>query len=382
MLGKPAFFFSREDLPAVDGYHERAPAALDEFGVNSECVLQLAGQTGRAGKVVSFYAVFNADFHGFVPEPHSTTSGTPIQPARVCRLKQTVRIRYKGGAELTLTQETPGGAVALRIIPTRQEPIECRTAAAMLELIILSIVQGVAEFLPISSSGHLSLLQHLFGIEDTQQLDVFLHLATFFAIVVYFRRPIRESLAMSRAENRRLAANLGLATAVTVAFYLAFRSAIEASFTSVLAVGLGFLATTVVLSATRFRPEPESLTITAAIALAAGLAQGFAIFPGVSRSGSTIACLMLLGIAPPRAGFFSMMMFLPAIAGAVALNHDFTTTIPYSATELAIAFALTFAVSYGSLAFLMRFLRRGKFHHFAAWTFLMFVASLVLYSRD
>lgn len=249
----------------------------------------------------------------------------------------------------------------------------------MLELILLSIVQGIAEFLPISSSGHLSVLQHVFGIEDTQQLDIFLHLATFFAIVTYFRKPIVESMALRESENRELATNLIAATAVTVGFYLVFQAFIDASFTSVLAVGLGFLATTAILGATRFRPEGQAAKITLAVALAAGLAQGLAIFPGVSRSGTTIACLMLLGVAPQQAGFFSMMMFLPAIVGAVVLKNDFATAIPYSGMELTVAFALTFLVSYISLAFLMRFLRRGKFHQFAAWTFVMFLASLALH---
>ena len=248
----------------------------------------------------------------------------------------------------------------------------------MVELIVLSIVQGIAEFLPISSSGHLSLLQHLYGIEDTQQLDIFLHLATFFAIVAFFRKPIRETFDVGRMENRRLIGNLVLATAVTTAFYFVFQKVIDASLESVVVVGFGFLATTVILSATRFRPEGGTMPVTWWIALSVGLAQGLAIFPGVSRSGTTIACLMLLGVAPQQAGFFSMMMFLPAIVGAVVLNGDFAEAIPYSAVELGMAFVLTFAVSYGSLAYLMRFLRRGKFYHFAAWTFLMFLASVGL----
>ena len=204
--------------------------------------------------------------------------------------------------------------------------------------LILGLVQGVAEFLPISSSGHLSILQNWFGMEEPDNLfNVLLHFATLIAVCVVYWRDIVEmiaeffrgaaSLVSRRGERgpvppaRRLVMMVILGT-LPLFLVLPIQDKVEALGGSNLFVGLALLVTGVILfvSDRLARGRKNARTATVADALLVGCAQAVAVIPGLSRSGSTIAAGMAVGFERTFAVRFSFLLSLPAVLGATLLK--------------------------------------------------------------
>lgn len=204
--------------------------------------------------------------------------------------------------------------------------------------LILGLVQGVAEFLPISSSGHLSILQNWFGLEEPDNLfNVLLHFATLVAVCVVYWRDIVEmiaeffrgaaSLVSRRGERgpvppaRRLVMMVILGT-LPLFLVLPIQDKVEALGGSNLFVGLALLVTGVILfvSDRLARGRKNARTATVADALLVGCAQAVAVIPGLSRSGSTIAAGMAVGFERTFAVRFSFLLSLPAVLGATLLK--------------------------------------------------------------
>ncbi len=201
--------------------------------------------------------------------------------------------------------------------------------------IALGLLQGLTEFLPISSSGHLAIAQHFVpGFRQPGLLfDVILHLGTLAAVCVYFWRDLAALLAgrpgnphiLSRAERLRLIVFMAVATLVTGALGIMLRRRVEAAFASLSAVGAMLLVTGVLLltgsalAARVGRGRAERQT-SLADALFVGLAQGLAVMPGISRSGSTIATSLARGLEPAWAARFSFLLSIPAVAGAALVE--------------------------------------------------------------
>ena len=197
---------------------------------------------------------------------------------------------------------------------------------------LLGLVQGLTEFLPVSSSGHLVLAGHLIGLPSTGLVfELLLHLATLAAVVFYYRSDV---MGLFKAVPRALRAprigyhedpevRLGLliiaASIPTAVIGLAFKDHFEALTAYPQAVGGALLVTAVLLLATHFI-QPRQSDLNLRVALLIGLAQGLAITPGISRSGATIALALLLGIATTQAARFSFLISIPAIAGAAILK--------------------------------------------------------------
>jgi len=242
----------------------------------------------------------------------------------------------------------------------------------LVEAAILGIVQGLTEFFPVSSSGHLALVQALFGGRDPGGLlfEVAVHVATLLAIVFFYRVRIA---ALARGLLRRdreaivYCGKLAFATLPAVAVGLTAKEAVEAQFSNPSFVGLALLVTGVIVYSTRAtapraqRPGPGWGT-----AFLIGLAQALAILPGISRSGSTVAMALALGVPPLVAAEFSFLLGVVAITGAAVLM------IP----EIGEASAGTFrAMAVGGGASLIsgllalwlfvRMLDRSLFHHWA-----------------
>ena len=187
----------------------------------------------------------------------------------------------------------------------------------MLEVLILSVLQGVAEFLPISSSGHLVLGKALLGIGDVgMRLDVFLHVGTLLSIFVFYFSVVRRILV--RREWEYVAKVVISAIPVGVVGVL-FKDRLEEAFSSPAFVGGALIATGVVLTATRFMPKGDR-GVSFARALLMGLAQAVAILPGVSRSGMTLAAARAAKVDGEKAAEFSFLMSAPPIAGAAILE--------------------------------------------------------------
>lgn len=254
------------------------------------------------------------------------------------------------------------------------------------------IVQGIAEFLPVSSSGHLTLLKHLFQFEerDIMTLVVVTHAGSLVAIVaIYFR----ELWKFLKPERFHLLCMLILATlpagiAGVLIHHLKWD---DKYFGNLLFVGGGFLITGALLRLTGrpklvARSEAAEGTplekITLRQALIVGFAQMFAIAPGISRSGSTISAGVLCGLQREAAATFSFMLAIPVIGGAVLIkllgavkNADMGGM---GAGPLLLGFAVSALVSLGALKLLLNIIRRGKLYYFG-WYMLALGAAVTLW---
>ena len=189
----------------------------------------------------------------------------------------------------------------------------------ILNAAILGIVQGLCEFLPVSSSGHLVLLQNIFGIEEGALFfDVMLHMGTLVAVFAVYYKKI---WALLKKPFQRLTLLLVISTLATVVLALLFKDTFESAFGGGL-LGFGFLLTTVVLFFNQYKAKgdasAEKLSIPGAIGI--GVMQGIAIFPGLSRSGSTITGARLFGLGKDDAAEYSFLLSIPAILGSLVLQ--------------------------------------------------------------
>jgi undecaprenyl-diphosphatase len=249
----------------------------------------------------------------------------------------------------------------------------------MLDVLLLAVVQGLTEFLPVSSSGHLVLLQHLLGSHDGDLfLDVVLHCGTLASVVIVYRRELMRLLRLDAAARGYVAA-LAVGTLPAVAVGLLLKDRIEVAFQSPVYAGIGLLATGAVLLSTRraragkdlpapWQPRP----VAPLAALLIGCAQAVAICPGISRSGSTIAASLWLGLGRGEAARFSFLLSIPAIAGALVLHllqDDLVTRTGAPGLVLAAAVAClvgVLAIRWTALAVVQR--------HF--WKFAFYVIPL------
>ncbi|MBD3219717.1 undecaprenyl-diphosphate phosphatase [bacterium] len=197
----------------------------------------------------------------------------------------------------------------------------------MLDIILLAVVQGLTEFLPVSSSGHLVLLQSLIGgHEGDLFLNVVLHAGTLGSVLVVYRREVGRLLRLDGAA-RAYVLSLVIGTLPAVAVGLLLKDAVEKAFAAPIYASVGLLVTGVVLLSTRATREVAAplepwtpRPVAPWKALVIGCAQAVAICPGISRSGSTIAASLWLGLPRPEAARFSFLLSVPAIAGALVLQ--------------------------------------------------------------
>lgn len=250
----------------------------------------------------------------------------------------------------------------------------------IIQAILLGVVQGAAEFLPISSSGHLRLVQELFGMPDQFGLafDTLLHLATLLAVVVYFREDIRHMIraALSRdpalAADKRLAWLVVVATVPTGIIGLAGSDFFET--VDILWVGVAFLITSATLTAAdlfsrKSLHRAEGLGWSRAILV--GVAQGIAIMPGISRAGATMSMGLGVGLDREQAARFSFLLSGPIIllAGLSQATEVISgdAVLPGPVATLA-GFAAAALTGYVAIAFLMEYLKRHSFAVFAVYT--------------
>jgi len=198
----------------------------------------------------------------------------------------------------------------------------------ILYLLLLAVVQGLTEFLPVSSSGHLVLLQHWTRVFDGDVfLDVVLHVGTLVAVLVVYRRDVRRLLVFDAPAVQYLAA-LAVGTLPAVGVGLLLKDPIESLFSNPRASAVALVVTGLILLSTRrtdnkVRNLPGGWHPVAPPlhkALLIGAAQAMAIIPGISRSGSTIAASLWLGLARDEAARFSFLLAVPAISGALVLH--------------------------------------------------------------
>lgn len=260
----------------------------------------------------------------------------------------------------------------------------------LFQALLLGVVQGLTEFLPVSSSAHLVVVQHLFGFTEPMVFfDVVLHLGTLVALFVYFagdiahllrdslygisyllhRKPMKDIAEI--APHSRWALGILAASVPTGLLGIFFKDWFESLFGSLQAVGLALLGTTAILWLTRYFQKDRRGIDSARYRdfLAIGLFQGIAIIPGISRSGATIAAALFLGLRREDAFRFSFLLAIPAILGAGLVElKDGITGWAWGWPVLATGFLASASFGYASLFFLSRVTRSGKLHLFALYT--------------
>lgn len=258
---------------------------------------------------------------------------------------------------------------------------------SILEAALLGAIQGLTEFLPVSSSGHLVLAQAVMGWKSTGLLlEVAVHFATLLAVVVVLRSEVAglfrgalDCLRGRRTEEARLVILVALGTVPAVVVGLGLEHRIEEAFASPKAAALGLLATAAILGSTLLaRRRDADLGVAAALAI--GCAQALAILPGISRSGSTIAVALLIGIAAPRAFTFSFLLSIPAILGATILKIGDAVEGGVSADLMrvaGVAGVVAFATGIGALLVLRRMVERGRFAVFAPYCLVLGLVALI-----
>ena len=194
-----------------------------------------------------------------------------------------------------------------------------------LYVMLSGIIQGLTEFLPISSSGHLIMIKDYFNydIQDFS-FEIMLHLGTVFSILIYYYNDIKKMLKPSK-ENFNNAILILIACLPISIFGLIFKDSIEKFFNDITYLPYTFLITTIALFLTKFFNGKKELNIY--IVLIMGIFQILALFPGISRSGITISTLLILGVNKEDAIRFSFIIAIPLIFGAALLNGDFSLSI-------------------------------------------------------
>ncbi len=258
----------------------------------------------------------------------------------------------------------------------------------LVKAIILGIVQGLTEFLPVSSSGHLVIGAKLLGFDEPGiAFEVFLHFGTLLAVVIVFRQELKQMilapfLLLMKKEKEidpeiehyfRWDIYIIVATIPAVIVGLFLKDRIEAIFSNILVTFTMLAVTSMIMLLTRFLKN-RNVKINCSRAFIIGVAQSMAILPGLSRSGSTIFTGMLLGIDREKVARFSFIMSIPAILGAAVLQLGDLIASPPNQSELLNLFAGTVASSiagYGAIILLLAIVRRGQLHYFGYYCFLL-----------
>lgn len=258
------------------------------------------------------------------------------------------------------------------------------------ETVMYGILQGLTEFLPISSSGHLAVLDmFVTGRNNPLFLFVILHLGTFFAILVFFFRDIikliKSTLAVviykdkseENLESFRLVINIIVATLITVILVLPVKNFVEDSFNSLLIISINFCITGAVLFITLFfNKKNASLNIVNSMFI--GFAQAIAVLPGISRSGATISAGIISGVKGEEAFRFSFLLALPAILGATVLEMPGKGSISMAMlSQYIIGFISSFLSGFVALKILSRIINKNKFYYFSFYCFLVGITLLI-----
>lgn len=280
----------------------------------------------------------------------------------------------------------------------------------MIESIILGLLQGLAEFLPISSSGHLVLGKELLGMEEAGMFfDIMLHAGTLLSIFVVFRKKIVDMIVGCIRRDKTQLKEVGyivLASIPTAIIGIGFKKPLESLFENPRAVCCALLVTATLLFVSQWgktgskHPECEGVQMNWWRALVTGVVQGIACIPGISRSGSTISGMIFLGVNRKYAGEFSFLMSIPAVGGAALLDvmkwvkcQDPDTVARYAiekpekalacadasgfTPELLVGMIVAFIFGIIALKWLMAFVQKGKFHYFSYYLWAAGILGLI-----
>ncbi len=241
---------------------------------------------------------------------------------------------------------------------------------SIVETVILGIIQGLTEWLPVSSSGHLSVVKEFFDWQPPVIFYVLLHVGTLVVVAVFFQKDIVEVLkALAKGDVKSERGKLGVFIVVgsipTAAVGYVFRDLFKSFFNNLVVVGVALLATGFLLSVSERREGDRALTYLDSLLV--GIAQGVAIIPGISRSGATISTGLLRSVNRETAFRFSFLLSIPAVLGAAfAESHDLSLLVG-GGDVIAVGGGViaSMAVGYLSLKLLQKIIVKRRFHLFA-----------------
>ena len=240
------------------------------------------------------------------------------------------------------------------------------------ESIFLGLIQGITEFLPISSSGHLVIAQNILGFSHPPIFfDTILHLATLSAVIVYFRKSLSKYITTSNISMIIIASIPAALAGIVISPY------IESIFSSLIIVGLGLIITGTLLLLTKKLPKSNSSQITTKKAFFIGMFQATALLPGISRSGSTIFGGLFNKISKKTAFEFSFILSIPAIIGALLLQIISSKVNSLSIENIAGFFA-AFLSGLIAIKMLDYIINNEKLHYFGYYCLIAGAGSLMI----
>lgn len=251
----------------------------------------------------------------------------------------------------------------------------------ILESVILGLVQGLAEFIPISSSGHLILFSKLLGIEEPSfTYEVLLHVATLIPVLIIFRK---ELIDLLKNPFQKLTYYIIIATIPAVIAVLVLGDTIEVIFSEVKLLALGFIITGIILiysdKVDSSKASKKSMNMIDALII--GIIQAIAIIPGISRSGSTIAGALSRKITREEAAKFSFLLSIPAILGAfvLAMIKIFLgkEVFVFDALPMSLGFIVASLSGYLAINFMLELIKRCKLKYFSYYVFVIAIFILV-----
>ena len=269
----------------------------------------------------------------------------------------------------------------------------------ILSAIILGAVQGISEFLPISSSGHLVLVPALLGIETGLAFDTILHIGTLVAIFTFFWKDIINLIKgfilsiidltegvdifkreLHRVPEKRFAWLIIVGTIPTGIMGILLKDAIETIFRGTLFVGIFLLVTAAVLyySERHSSGQITQKDMSFKQALIVGICQGLAVFPGISRSGSTIASGLCLGLNREYAARYSFLLSIPAVIGAGLIQIKDIATLDASGSVLLAGFISSVIFGYLSIKLLMKMIKGWSLDIFAYYCTIIGIITIIL----
>ena len=257
----------------------------------------------------------------------------------------------------------------------------------LLTTIILGLIQGFAEWLPISSTAHLKITEHFLGFQATPLFNVFLHIGTLGVVIFYFRHDIKIVLTALvhrdfHSEYGRFIPLIIVATIPTGIIGFLYDEYLADNYQTLLIIGITFLIGAALLYSSKYGKENQT-QISYRQALVMGAAQGAASFPGLSRSGSTISSGLLQGVKREVVFKFSFLLSIPAIIGDLAVEAylqrgSFAQGVGVSSVDLLIGLVFTVVAGYLAIVLVKKLVLTKRFYYFAAYTFALGIILITL----
>lgn len=238
----------------------------------------------------------------------------------------------------------------------------------ILKYILIGIVQGLTEFLPVSSSGHIVLFGSFFELDNLLLLSVVAHIGTLFAVIYCYRKRLIE---MVKKPFNLTNICLLIATLPTIAMVLIFHNFLEDNFSSHVLVW-GFLLSALLLAIADFKKDGKK-QINKMNAMYMGIAQGLALLPGISRSGSTLVCGLLVGVEKEQALDFSFLMSIPVILASAVYESAklFTSQITVNWLGIIIVMITSFVFGILSIKLMLKIVKKNKLIYFSFYLILL-----------